>query len=795
MKKFLWIILALPLSCHAQTFIDVPQIHFNNKSIEWTYANNIAKGHLKNREDRYFYPQEEISRAAALKMLINAADLPLTPIRGNPFPDVPAYEWFAPYVQTAYDAGIVKGYADGKFHPAAQVTRAEFLAMTLRAFDAPVKESEEGSEWTLSIFEFALETGILDNEDATHEAINRGDVAELLFRISQIAKTQYTEKFRYSGQGTASWLGQEHDEKKMTNGQEFDRNKMTAAHRELPIGTKLRVWNNLGKSIIVTVTDRYVKNADSILTLTEKAFGLLLPYKTDMLAVSFEVYSDATDAPPSVPEYVRPELSDQLHRQPPVPQSVSMAMQTEDITEDFRPLWTGVVPMLGRNFYDKVTLREPLSQKVAADTVINISGRTDRFGYKKIIIFLQQLSNENGRPVGDQIYFVDDIDGRNFVVPVHFPNAGYFKMGLVLDDDWSSKVETIEVVRLDRERVMKISNKGFNNDFEIRLTPERQEATLDLPTLDATDLLKIEFQKGNIRDKIVFEGKIKEFKLPYSWFKKFGAGSRLAVDVFAATSLDGTFAKRTSGWRKITYQNYDLIPGFRDIELESISIHDFPRWKRSAEEFQLTGTILEPNVKLSDHAYMITPDGKVRELPLTRVADDISFPVSPEGEGAHTIEVMDDDGKILFNRQFYISENWVLPVLPPVTTIAPSETIPGVRAWINRVRKEAGVSGVTASVELNEFAQAYTDRMAKENFLSHTTPTGQTLGSRIQAANLTGKEFAENIGFGTTLQIALDELKASGSHYQNIITRRWTHVGIGLTKTNEGWYIAQMFSR
>lgn len=57
--------------------------------------------------------------------------------------------------------------------------------------------------------------------------------------------------------GIASWYGQQHQGRKMANGQRFDRRKMTAASWYVPLGTVLRVVNlENGKSVTVTVTDR-----------------------------------------------------------------------------------------------------------------------------------------------------------------------------------------------------------------------------------------------------------------------------------------------------------------------------------------------------------------------------------------------------------------------------------------------------------------------------------------------------------------------------------------------------------
>jgi rare lipoprotein A len=57
--------------------------------------------------------------------------------------------------------------------------------------------------------------------------------------------------------GIASWYGKQHQGRKMANGKPFDRNKMTAAAWNIPLGTVVRVINlENGNSVDVTITDR-----------------------------------------------------------------------------------------------------------------------------------------------------------------------------------------------------------------------------------------------------------------------------------------------------------------------------------------------------------------------------------------------------------------------------------------------------------------------------------------------------------------------------------------------------------
>jgi rare lipoprotein A len=58
-------------------------------------------------------------------------------------------------------------------------------------------------------------------------------------------------------QGVASWYGYPHHGRIMASGHRFNMYELTAAHRTLPIGTRIRVTNLLnGRSVTITITDR-----------------------------------------------------------------------------------------------------------------------------------------------------------------------------------------------------------------------------------------------------------------------------------------------------------------------------------------------------------------------------------------------------------------------------------------------------------------------------------------------------------------------------------------------------------
>jgi rare lipoprotein A len=76
--------------------------------------------------------------------------------------------------------------------------------------------------------------------------------------VEQKAEGKKTlEQSTILGEGMASFYGAELAGNRTANGERFDPDALTAAHRTLPMGTRLRVTNKSnGKSVIVRINDR-----------------------------------------------------------------------------------------------------------------------------------------------------------------------------------------------------------------------------------------------------------------------------------------------------------------------------------------------------------------------------------------------------------------------------------------------------------------------------------------------------------------------------------------------------------
>jgi rare lipoprotein A len=94
-------------------------------------------------------------------------------------------------------------------------------------------------------------------------------------RPSRAHKASRTERKPYQV-GMASWYGKQFHGKTTASGEDFDMFELTAAHRQLPLGTYVKVTNlRNGKWIIVRVNDRGPYVSGRIMDLSYGAARML----------------------------------------------------------------------------------------------------------------------------------------------------------------------------------------------------------------------------------------------------------------------------------------------------------------------------------------------------------------------------------------------------------------------------------------------------------------------------------------------------------------------------------------
>jgi rare lipoprotein A len=86
-------------------------------------------------------------------------------------------------------------------------------------------------------------------------------------------KTEIKNLKLYKENAHASYYHDKFDGRKTASGVRFDNSKLTAAHKKLPFGTKLKITNEKNnKSVIVVITDRGPFINGREIDLSKKAF-------------------------------------------------------------------------------------------------------------------------------------------------------------------------------------------------------------------------------------------------------------------------------------------------------------------------------------------------------------------------------------------------------------------------------------------------------------------------------------------------------------------------------------------
>jgi len=90
--------------------------------------------------------------------------------------------------------------------------------------------------------------------------------------------------------GKASWYGAAFQGKPTASGEPFNMNALTAAHRNLPFGTQVRVTNqNNGRSVVVRINDRGPFVDGRIIDLSRAAAGQIGMIDAGVVPVSLEI--------------------------------------------------------------------------------------------------------------------------------------------------------------------------------------------------------------------------------------------------------------------------------------------------------------------------------------------------------------------------------------------------------------------------------------------------------------------------------------------------------------------------
>lgn len=121
-------------------------------SVTWAQKAIVAMssvGIISGKEEGKFYPNDTVTRAEFVKMLIGTleyAGLVDTSNKSCSFSDVAEDAWYYDEVAIAVNNGIVQGISDTEFNPNANITRQDMAVMMYRAAQVANLELKNGAE-------------------------------------------------------------------------------------------------------------------------------------------------------------------------------------------------------------------------------------------------------------------------------------------------------------------------------------------------------------------------------------------------------------------------------------------------------------------------------------------------------------------------------------------------------------------------------------------------------------------------------------------------------------------------
>ncbi|MCP4448780.1 MAG: CAP domain-containing protein [Myxococcales bacterium] len=207
-------------------------------------------------------------------------------------------------------------------------------------------------------------------------------------------------------------------------------------------------------------------------------------------------------------------------------------------------------------------------------------------------------------------------------------------------------------------------------------------------------------------------------------------------------------------------------------------------------------------------ASVLYPDHSIVVLPVEMSGHDFSVQV-PAGELQGTVRVSIDGvgltgpGKLL---QLQAEVGGEVPtsievLLPPAETFSELQDAEAYALErLNYDRRTQGLEMLELDAVLSDVARAHSQEMRDESYFAHQSPTTGLAADRIRNARYAATTNGENLAFNDSIAEAQSSLMESVGHRRNLVSPRFTHVGIGLAREDSSsgktsWHLTQLFAR
>jgi uncharacterized protein YkwD len=146
----------------------------------------------------------------------------------------------------------------------------------------------------------------------------------------------------------------------------------------------------------------------------------------------------------------------------------------------------------------------------------------------------------------------------------------------------------------------------------------------------------------------------------------------------------------------------------------------------------------------------------------------------------------------------YVCVTVALVLVAPRTAVAGPTLSPelseSLLKLINEERSLAGLPALILREDLSKAAEEHAVDMIEAGYFGHMSPTRGTLANRLRAADIRFSKAAENLAGCTSPELAHRLLMESASHRANVLSERFTHLGVAVVKGGRyGMMIVEVF--
>lgn len=456
------------------------------------------------------------------------------------------------------------------------------------------------------------------------------------------------------------------------------------------------------------------------------------------------------------------------------------------------PIVSGAYPT---SSFTGLTLLSTLPKTLVANTYYPISATTSA---AKVRVLIQNEADKQW------LWEYQASDGK-VRFDLHFPEAGQYRLALISDD--AKKAPAVGITVLDHwqasfsEAPQAIANPSI-------AVGDDNVAVLTWNGDQNKTLLRLECDQGTNRTSRLIVAAGLSWRVDYQMFEGFAEG-----DISCHLSQAGfdTFYTLTSQWSNPVSWSFSAIThNFRTWLKNNVTVDNLPLFTK-ANRLTLSGVAVTP---LSNWAAVVMSDGAVKTFSLSGAETDTlnagsawSLTLDLSQDGVYFVEINDLQGIAVLNAPVYkVTGVPVLPdfvdmqtglVIEKKSALTSAESAAMTRDLlqrINAIRADQGRTPVTLDPTLTAFAQAHADDMVAKDYFSHKDRSGRSPEQRKLAFDIL-QPVGENIAFSVTIADIDEGLKRSAVHRLNMLDARWSRVGIGLARAQDGLlYAVEEFS-